>query len=148
MRRSITLFILSLGMALFGCATEMQEESAVDDAAEAELVKGEVLPLEGGALSAFVGDSESPSANCSVVQYCDAPGKEGSVCKQLGCSTTAALTECFNEVRNVCGTHTCPLIFVDLNGRRINQCATGCGINSKALIPCSAPVDPATTSAL
>lgn len=139
MWRSIKLFIMSIGVVLAGACANNEQDS--EGTGEPDISLPGEASVEGNALAPFLDDPASPSANCSVVQYCNAPGNEGSVCKQLGCSTSAALLECFTEVRNVCGTHTCPLIFVDLNGRRINQCATGCGLDSNiaAPIPCALP---------
>jgi len=64
-------------------------------------------------------DAIEPHAGCSVVQFCNAPGNDGTRCRQQGCSLGAALAECERESRAVCGTPVCPWIFVELNGTRL-----------------------------
>ena len=59
-----------------------------------------------------------PHVSCSIVQFCNAPGADGTRCLQQGCSLTAALNECSVEAPRVCGTPVCPWIFVALDGRR------------------------------
>ncbi|MBC7977327.1 MAG: hypothetical protein H7138_20310 [Myxococcales bacterium] len=65
--------------------------------------------------------SASLAANCSVVQFCNRPGSEGTVCIQQGCSQAAAEAECLAETRNVCGAPVCPWILVTTDGRRLNH---------------------------
>ena len=61
-------------------------------------------------------DAIGPRAGCSVVQFCNAPGSDGTRCLQQGCSVQTAVTECKNEVPGVCGSPVSPWIFVTLNG--------------------------------
>jgi len=68
------------------------------------------------------GDVISPAAGCSIVQFCDAPGTDGTRCLQQGCSFDAARTECINEGWAVCGTPKCPWALIDLNGVRHELC--------------------------
>jgi hypothetical protein len=63
-------------------------------------------------------DAIQPRASCSVVQFCNAPGADGTRCLQQGCSLTAAQNECTTESFNVCGTPVCPWIFVASDGTR------------------------------
>jgi len=60
----------------------------------------------------------SQATSCSIVQFCNAPGSDGTRCLQQGCSLTAALDECEVESRRVCGTPVCPWVFVALDGTR------------------------------
>ncbi len=71
--------------------------------------------------TSFSNEAVTQANGCSIVQWCNAPGSEGTVCKQLGCSEQAAENECFVESHNVCGTPRCPWIFVTLDGRRLNH---------------------------
>jgi len=64
----------------------------------------------------------NPRAGCSIVQFCDAPGSDGTRCLQQGCSFDAARTECINEGWNVCGTPKCPWALVDTHGVRHELC--------------------------
>jgi hypothetical protein len=63
-------------------------------------------------------------AGCSVVEYCNAPGPEGTRCRQQGCTFIAAMSECEQETAIVCGSAVCPWIFVASNGVRYvkNSC--------------------------
>lgn len=60
----------------------------------------------------------TPAVSCSIVQFCNAPGSDGTRCLQQGCSLDTALAECSREAPAVCGTPVCPWIFVALDGRR------------------------------
>ena len=64
------------------------------------------------------GDDPSALAGCSVVQYCDAPGGDGTVCRQTGCSEQAAKAECAVEAPKVCGDPKCPWYIVYSSGAR------------------------------
>ena len=66
-----------------------------------------------------VGDVIHPRAGCSVVQFCNASGSDGSVCQQQGCSLGTAENECKSEILSVCGSAVCPIIFKTLSGSRI-----------------------------
>lgn len=125
MRRSITFVILSLCMALFGCATEAPEREVAE---EIEGVKVEqAVMIEEDVLALSPDGEPSTSANCSVVQYCNAPGNDGTICRQqAGCSVAAATSECVTEVRNVCGGATCPWKLVRTDGVRIDLCGPIC----------------------
>ena len=57
-----------------------------------------------------------PPAGCSVVQFCNAPGSEGTRCVQQGCTVKPAVTECKAEVPPICGTPVLPWIFVTSDG--------------------------------
>lgn len=65
------------------------------------------------------GDVASIAPNCSVVEYCNAPGADGTRCLQRGCSLGTAENECKREARIVCGSTRCPLIFVKSGGIRV-----------------------------
>lgn len=55
---------------------------------------------------------------CVVVQYCDAPGPDGTRCVQNGCSVLDALTECSVEAPRECARVVCPFVFVGPGGKR------------------------------
>jgi hypothetical protein len=63
-------------------------------------------------------DAIQPRAGCSIVQFCNAPGTDGTRCLQQGCDLITALNECSAEAPAVCGTPVCPWIFVALDGSR------------------------------
>jgi hypothetical protein len=68
--------------------------------------------------ASLVDGGASQAVSCSIVQFCNAPGTDGTRCLQQGCSLTAALAECTTESRAVCGTPVCPWIFVAIGGAR------------------------------
>lgn len=55
---------------------------------------------------------------CVVVQYCDAPGPDGTRCVQSGCNVLDALTECSIEAPRACSRVVCPFVFVGPGGKR------------------------------
>ena len=57
-------------------------------------------------------------ATCVIVQYCDAPGPDGTRCVQNGCNVLDALTECSIEAPRECSRVVCPFVFVGPNGKR------------------------------
>src|SRR5678815_3979789 len=57
-------------------------------------------------------DLIAPRAGCSVVQFCNAPGSDGTVCQQQGCTLASAKNECTSESHTVCGTPVNPWVFV------------------------------------
>jgi len=64
------------------------------------------------------GDAITPRVNCSIVQFCNAPGSDGTRCLQQGCTFDQAAVECINETSTVCGSASCPWIFVASDGER------------------------------
>jgi hypothetical protein len=49
--------------------------------------------------------------SCSYVQYCNAPGSDGTVCIYTnGCSRNASHTECWREINSICGGPTYPVV--------------------------------------
>jgi hypothetical protein len=61
------------------------------------------------------------SVSCVVVQYCDAPGPDGTRCVQTGCSVPDALTECSIEAPRACSRIACPFVFVGPGGKRFQN---------------------------
>jgi len=41
---------------------------------------------------------------CTLVVYCDAPGPDGTLCRQEACSLEGAIADCDEDARYVCGT--------------------------------------------
>jgi hypothetical protein len=58
----------------------------------------------------------TPQAGCSFVQYCNAPGTDGTRCFHQRCDFEVAIEECKREVRQICGRPTCPFKFFDFDG--------------------------------
>jgi hypothetical protein len=58
---------------------------------------------------------------CVVVQYCDAPGPDGTRCVQKGCNVLDALTECSIEAPRECARVVCPFVFVGPGGKRFQN---------------------------
>jgi len=82
-------------------------------------------PSDGQEVSSQAADTTDPSADvitpragCSVVQFCNAPGSDGTRCVQQGCTLEDAFVECLNETASVCGQASCPWILVESSGAR------------------------------
>jgi len=58
---------------------------------------------DGVADASPVQNAITPRAGCSIVQFCNAPGSDGTVCLQQGCSLAAAQAECSLEAPIVYG---------------------------------------------
>lgn len=61
------------------------------------------------------GEPRVPGSGCSIVQFCNAPGPDGTRCVQQGCSLSTAMSECDREAHLICGTPVQPWIFVCKN---------------------------------
>ncbi len=73
--------------------------------------------VEAASAAGPTGDVARRAANCSRVQFCNAPGPHGTRCVQRGCSSGAAENECKREVRTVCRSALrCPLFFIKESG--------------------------------
>ena len=75
-----------------------------DSTPEGEEVPEDVLMRESSENS---GTSETlaGAVSCSYVQYCNAPGELGTVCKYTnGCDSSTSYAECLREVREICGS--------------------------------------------
>ena len=59
--------------------------------------------------------------SCVVIQYCDAPGPDGTRCLQIGCNVLDALTECSIEAPRQCARVVCPFVFVGPGGKRFQN---------------------------
>jgi len=59
--------------------------------------------------------------SCVVIQYCDAPGPDGTRCVQTGCDVQDALTECTIEAPRECARVVCPFVFVGPGGKRFQN---------------------------
>jgi hypothetical protein len=71
------------------------------------------------------------AANCSIVQFCNAPGSDGTVCRQQsGCLVTTAVSECKVETSNVCGSPVPIWIFVTRDGAR-HSAASSCILSNR-----------------
>ncbi len=105
--------------AMAGCSAE-------SDTTEQDIGSSNWTTEDGSELAADpAGDVSEPGedgliekAGCSIVEYCNAPGSDGTRCRQQGCSLSTALAECEQETAIVCGSRVCPWIFVASNGTR------------------------------
>jgi len=59
--------------------------------------------------------------SCVVIQYCDAPGPDGTRCLQVGCNVLDALAECTIEAPRECARVVCPFVFVGPGGKRFQN---------------------------
>jgi hypothetical protein len=126
-RQSLTsIFVLALmgAIVVAACALEAEpgdsptEATAGDSALEAA---EEVTQDD----ESVTGDAAAAANGCSIVEWCNEPGANGSVCRQVACSTAAAYAECDREVRQICGAPVCPWVVKTLSGGRTNLCGSG-----------------------
>lgn len=124
-----TLMMTVFAVCIAGCAMEPATESSSTDQLQSAstgdwhritqpIVTGDQQAIGETADAAPIEDAVDPRANCSIVQFCNAPGADGTRCLQRGCSLGAALAECSDEAPRVCGTPVCPWIFVASDGSR------------------------------
>lgn len=127
MLRATGVLIIAVLAAMPACALDptgdrVKQQTQANDLENSQVEAPSVTP-EGGAseeasITSPVEDVITPRVNCSQVNFCNAPGSEGTQCKLLnGCSLLAAQNECKREVplSSVCdGPPVCP--FVIING--------------------------------
>lgn len=120
-----TLIMAALVVTMSACAIDpagqqLRAEDQGDGAGAIEdrSVTSEEASTEEALATGFADDEAGQAVSCSIVQYCNAPGGDGTRCKQQGCSFWAAVYECEAETYNVCGSPVYPWIFVGLDGRR------------------------------
>jgi len=133
----VIMMMSALAVILTACALEppSRDRRGLDQAgagAGGDILRSDsddIRSLVSGAPGADVSTNASsldgsipPPANCSIVQFCNAPGSDGTRCLQQGCSVAAAISECRAETQTVCGGHTCPWIFVTSSGQRTDLC--------------------------
>ena len=95
-------------------STDVEAVFAVEPGSESAVAPGEESAVELGGQSPMepAGDAVGQATNCSVVEFCNAPGSDGTRCRQRRCGQGAAENECKREARSVCGSARCPLVFV------------------------------------
>jgi len=64
----------------------------------------------------------TPFSGCAHVIWCDEPGAGGTVCKQDGCSVTAAKAECVQDVKALGCKFHCPARIELLDGASSPMC--------------------------
>jgi hypothetical protein len=92
----------------------------MESAPESEQSEVQAISTDDG--PSVAGEVVTQASGCSVVQWCNAPGPDGAVCKQLGCDFHSAFTECVDETPRVCGTPRCPWRFKQLDGQSFDIC--------------------------
>jgi hypothetical protein len=73
-------------------------------------------------LASVPGEATTQADGCSIVEWCDKPGSDGTICRQRGCDVDSAINECIDEAWRICGTPTCPWTFIASNGTRTSLC--------------------------
>ena len=128
-----TLAVMVFAVCVSACGTiPVVEEPGMDSSVVVDLSSREQLigdwvvegrePAAQGGLSGAV-PSRGPIGpiTCVVVQYCDAPGPDGTRCVQTGCNVQDALTECSIEAPRECARVVCPFVFVGPGGKRFQN---------------------------
>src|SRR5688572_11171600 len=118
-RACIAVALIAALSYLPGCAVDGGSATSSGAADELAAAAAAISSDEASSSEESSVDSPDLAANCSIVQFCNAPGPEGTRCVQQGCDGPTAEAECVREARTICGPPVCPFIFVDLNGRHI-----------------------------
>lgn len=123
-----TVMMTVFAVCFAGCAMEPATETASTDQQITStgdwqqitqpIVTGDQQAVGEAADATPIEDAINPRAGCSIVQFCNAPGSDGTRCLQQGCDLGTALAECSREAPAVCGTPVCPWIFVASDGSR------------------------------
>lgn len=115
--RGSGLVMLGAFLTLVGCGGAMQEEKEGAPANEPTQGVNQV-PQPGGEQP-----GDTPEANdkggdvealtsCSYVQYCNAPGSDGTVCiLNHSCNHDTAVKECERETYAICGAPVQPWVY-------------------------------------
>ena len=124
MKRVVSaLYFMSMSGILSACAVPMSDPltQQITIALGGEIDPGpaEISDSATEALSSSSSEASTVAVNCSITQFCDAPGADGARCVQRGCTFEQATNECVDETTSICGrAFVCPFVFVDGNGRR------------------------------
>lgn len=117
MFRSLGVMMLTGCLAMVAaCAVDAPDPT--DQASAGSWVADPAAATPAEPVAGVADDGVSQAVSCSIVQFCNAPGSDGTRCLQQGCSLGAAQDECSRESRSVCGTPVCPWVFVALDGTR------------------------------
>jgi hypothetical protein len=73
--------------------------------------------VPGDGTQAATGADPTPAAGngCSIVEWCDQPGANGTVCRQVACDLPSAQQECSREATQICGSVVQPFIIICKN---------------------------------
>ena len=125
MLRVPAMFPITIAMFLVSCAVEPETDTRASeiqrDDAEATLETATNAQESTGLHDA----APAAAAGCAIVTTCNAPGPDGTRCRQQGCSLGAAELECELEAFSVCGAPICPVILIRTDGTRNNLCQSG-----------------------
>lgn len=126
-RQSMTsIFVLALmgAIVVAACALDAEPEEGAPEWSAGESVL-EPADEVGQDEEAIASDAAAAGNGCSIVEWCNEPGTNGSICRQVACSVDAAKAECDRETRQICGAPVCPWILKTLSGGRTNLCGGG-----------------------
>lgn len=109
---ALSLFALIPALVAAGCADQAQEPQPtprpLSEQAKAEASEQLVGDVVAGEKPGEVGTE----ADCVYIQWCNAPGADGTVCRlRSGCSlNNATLNECVADAYAVCGAPVDPWV--------------------------------------
>lgn len=120
-----TLGVMVFAGCVSACAASPDVEvpgtsPAVVDLSSHEQLIGDWV-VEGSDPAAAGPVAQRGPTSCVVIQYCDAPGPDGTRCVQTGCNVQDALTECTIEAPRECARVVCPFVFVGTGGKRFQN---------------------------
>lgn len=129
LRRTGALIIAVLTITTSACAVD-SAESQLKKQAESDNLGGSKVEdqsttsgdtsTEETLIARSAGDVAINATNCTIVQFCNAPGSDGTVCKQQACTLSTAATECVTDTNFVCGARVCPWKLITTSGSTID----------------------------
>lgn len=120
-----TLAVMVFAGCVSACAASPDVDASGTSPAVVDLSSHEQLigdwVVEGSDPAAAGPVAQRGPTSCVVIQYCDAPGPDGTRCVQTGCNVQDALTECTIEAPRECARVVCPFVFVGPGGKRFQN---------------------------
>lgn len=117
MMKSIAILTsVILAVSMFACI----DEPASDHESTALLPEPQPsnaanTPSDSAEVTSEVPPTSTAGNGCSIVEWCNEPGSNGTVCRQVACDLATARQECSREAVQICGTVVQPFIIVCKN---------------------------------
>jgi hypothetical protein len=106
---------IALAVSMLACTDPVADDKQSELLPEPQPSNAEVVPGDTAqATAATIGTEATPAAGngCSIVEWCNQPGSNGTVFRQVGCTLPSAQQECTREAIQICGTIVQPFIII------------------------------------
>jgi hypothetical protein len=129
LRTTGVLIIAVLTFTMSACAVGPERDPLGTEAESNDIVSSKVddspavagdTAVQQGALASSADDVITAAVNCTIVQFCNAPGSNGTVCQQKTCTLQAAADECVVDTNFVCGARVCPWKLITSGGTTLD----------------------------